>query len=196
MKKKISILLILFIAFFASSCKTADKSDSTKDNYMEHTPKISSPILVTSLGQSIDHIMLERILDNLNLEYDSLPTSLCDDIKNYNTLLAVVGSSKKGMSFSDASLEDELKRINDINECIKDYDTNIILIHMGGKNRRGTISDEIIKAALPISGSIIVVGDGNYDNLFTDYAKNHNILSDEVLDMQELQNTIETYIEN
>jgi len=196
MRKQTLLLFLAFALIISSYFVTKHTTSSPKRDSTNQEPIITAPILITSLGQSIDYIMLERILDNLNSEYDSLPRATYEDMMAYNTILAVVGSSKKAMSFSDISLDSELNRIEVLHESIIDNDTQVILIHMGGKNRRGLISDEIINVALPLSSSMIVVEDGNFDNLFTDYAQENHIWSSEVQDMHELQNLISSFMIN
>jgi hypothetical protein len=40
-------------------------------------------------------------------------------------------------------------------------------MHIGGKGRRGTLTDLFIVEAVPMADSLIVVEGGNYDDLFT-----------------------------
>ncbi len=189
------ILISLLFTMLLTSC--ANKSDVKTDLIDEPLTSIhiNSPILVTSLGQSIDYVILEGILDNLEMDYTLLPTATLDEIKQYNTIIAVVGSSNKGLKYSGITLEEELSRIQDINSKNTLDELNIILIHMGGKNRRGAISDEIIETSLKLADSIVVVDDGDFDNIFSNYADKHNVKYKHVLTLNDLQEYIQVISE-
>lgn len=193
MGKKIIIwssLVLLVLFGYSKMHHTGNASVISSETQI---PSLHGPVLITSLGQSIDYMMMERILDNLGLDFDCMPNAQHSDLSGYDSVLVIVGSSKKGLSISNTSTESELKRISDMHDFANEQYPKIILVHMGGKNRRGLLSDDIIKAALPLSSAIIVVEDGDFDKLFSNYAQINNIWFAEVPDMHELQDLVATF---
>lgn len=175
MTKKMMLFtfLVLIIAVYKiSSFSTSMPADSA--NSIDE-PSLNNPILITSIGQSIDFMMLEKIFDEHDIEYDGLTKASSDDLVQYQTLIIVVGASEKGMNYSDMTLKQEFKRIEDITHYHDSSDLEIVLVHMGGKNRRGEFSDKMIKQLFPISDMILVVEHGDYDGIFSDYAHENNI---------------------
>lgn len=195
MKRK--LLLFLLISLLLSSCtkevESPTEADAPKGD-LHNSVHLDTPILVTSLGQSIDYVILEGILDNLNIEYALAPNATISNMENYNTIIAVVGSSKKGLKFSGVTIQDELLRTETLSENNIKENFNVILLHMGGKSRRGITSDEIIKKSLNLADSMIVVDDGNFDMVFSDYAESENLVYEEVADITKLQDILETII--
>ncbi len=47
----------------------------------------------------------------------------------------------------------------------------ILVMHVGGEGRRGTLTDLFINAAVPFADQVILVKGGNNDGLFTKLAK-------------------------
>ena len=51
----------------------------------------------------------------------------------------------------------------------------VLIMHVGGEGRRGSLSDLFIDAAAPYADDMIVVDGGNADGIFTKYAEKKNI---------------------
>ena len=51
----------------------------------------------------------------------------------------------------------------------------VILCHIGGATRRGSLSDAFADMVLPLSSYMVVKEDGNEDSKFTSYASAHSI---------------------
>ncbi|SDK91196.1 DUF6305 family protein [Natronincola ferrireducens] len=194
MKKTLGAIFIL-IPLILSGCSVTEGEGSNIDTIDSTQPIITFPLAVTSIGQSIDLIILQGALETMQLDYACNSQLTAEDIHNYNTLLVAVGSSKKGMNFANVTLDQELERIHQLNKHVKD-ETTIILIHMGGVNRRGVESDKLIRNSFPLADGIIVIKDGNHDCFFSDYAKEHNIWFNEIDTIKDLQPLLEALIQN
>lgn len=184
--KKALIVPAALILLTLISCTNIQSAKPVDSSEYKSIPKLLEPIMITSFGQSIDIVILEGILDNLKINYTSEPKAIMNQFSQYKTIIVVVGSSKKGLIFSNTTLKDELDRIERIKKTIP-ADTSVVLIHMGGASRRGNDSDEIIKNSLFVADSILVVSDGNSDGLFSKYAQKSNIWFKEVMDLSKLQ---------
>ena len=52
----------------------------------------------------------------------------------------------------------------------------VLIMHVGGEGRRGTLSDLFINAAAPYADGMIVVDGGNSDGVFDKYADERKIV--------------------
>lgn len=142
----------------------------------EFTAVDTSSVIITSIGQSADVSMLDAIMKNTPVEYTFEKLADADLIKNYKTIIIAVGASAKGLGAAGISAEDELARANKIIDVVKQDDSKkVILVHLGGQARRGTLSDGFIEVLLEIADYMIVVEEGNFDGIFTDYAAKNNV---------------------
>ena len=160
----------------------------------EFTSIDASSILITSIGQSADVSMLDAIMKNVPVEYTLDKLADADDVKDYRTIIISAGASSKGLGAAGISAEDELSRAKKIIEVVNQDDSKeVILVHLGGQARRGTLSDGFIEVLLEIADYMIVVEEGNDDGIFSNYAAENNIpialafnISDALTPLQEL----------
>ncbi len=52
-------------------------------------------------------------------------------------------------------------------EAAKAKGMHVLVMHIGGKGRRGTLTDIFIEQAVPMADKLIVVEGGDYDGLFS-----------------------------
>ena len=133
------------------------------------------PFLITSAGQSAD-VLMAKILSKkaaLNFSMDKLAKP--EALKNISTLIIVSGGSTKGLGAAKIDKDQELKRINSLIKQAKVLKIKIITMHMGGKARRGKLSDEFNTVAANKADCLIVVNSGNDDQFFSNIAKEKNI---------------------
>mgnify|MGYP001500608180 CR=1 FL=1 len=142
----------------------------------EFTPVDGTSVLITSIGQSADVSMLDALMKNLPVEYTLDKLADAGTVKNYNTIIICAGASSKGLGAAGISAEEEMARAKKIIDVVKQDDSKeVILVHLGGQARRGTLSDGFIKVLLEIADHMIVVEEGNTDGIFTDYAAKNNV---------------------
>ncbi|TFG84144.1 MAG: hypothetical protein E4H20_03965 [Spirochaetales bacterium] len=125
------------------------------------------PALLTSIGQSADFEMVKVLLNRAKVPFTTdavaLPSSLPGAAK---TLILSVGGSSKGLGAAGISVDDEMARAKALIKRAKDLGMKIIVIHVGGEARRGTLSDIFIELCVPAGDLVIVVEDGDKDGLF------------------------------
>lgn len=128
----------------------------------------SQPALITSVGQSADGQMVRVLADRSGLEYqyDATATS----VSGYQTLILVIGDSSKGLGAAGINSAQEEQRVRDLISAAKDNGVKILAMHVGGDARRGDLTDQFIRVAVPSADHIIVVADGNQDNIFDQLA--------------------------
>jgi hypothetical protein len=60
-------------------------------------------------------------------------------------------------------------------KAAQQHNIPILCLHLGGEQRRGILSDQMIKIVLPFAQHAIVVKSGNKDGLFTKICAAHSI---------------------
>jgi hypothetical protein len=145
-------------------------------------PKMETPILLTSCGQSPDLPVLKVVLQKLRLAYDINNLATAADLKAgsrtsggpYKTIIIVMGASLKGMGAAGISIDDELKRTAALIDEAKKLKIALVGAHVGGMKRRsqgaavGDTSDEqTIDAVAQKSDLLVVNQEGNSDGRFT-----------------------------
>jgi len=176
MKKLIKLSALLLLASIVSgagiSAQTAEE-----------------PALLTSCGQSPGPVRLKIFMTRLKLDYDYNLMATAEDLaarkesgNPYKTLIIVTGASLKGMGAAGVSVDDELKRTEDLIAEAKKQGITIIGSHIEGMARRsagataGDNSDELsIDAVCPNSDFMLIKAEGDSDGRFTTISKGKGI---------------------
>ena len=202
MKKTIAIIVIIVVAISAMSAATksttpstgtaqgsATYSAETAANYKYQTSssnrmvtigtksvEFEAPVLVTSFGQSTDGSMIEQVMKRLKtVSYSYNPTATGADLDGVKTVVIAVGNSTKGLGAAGISQEQETARAKEFMAAVDKKGVKVILCHIGGATRRGSLSDAFADMVLPLSSYMVVKEDGNEDSKFTSYASAHSI---------------------
>ena len=202
MKKTIAIIVIIVVAISVISAATksttpstgtaqgsATYSAETAANYKYQTSssnrmvtigtksvEFEAPVLVTSFGQSTDGSMIEQVMKRLKtVSYAYNPTATGADLDGVKTVVIAVGNSTKGLGAAGISQEQETARAKEFMAAVEKKGVKVILCHIGGATRRGSLSDAFADMVLPLSSYMVVKEDGNEDSKFTSYASAHSI---------------------
>lgn len=202
MKKTIAIIVIIVVAISVVSAATktttpstgtaqgsATYSAETAANYKYQTSSsnrmvtigtksvdFEAPVLVTSFGQSTDGSMIEQVMKRLKtVSYSYNPTATGADLDGVKTVVIAVGNSTKGLGAAGISQEQETARAKEFMAAVEKKGVKVILCHIGGATRRGSLSDAFADMVLPLSSYMVVKEDGNEDSKFTSYASAHSI---------------------
>ena len=202
MKKTIAIILIVTVAIsmMSSATKTTTPSTGTAQgsatysaetaaNYKYQTSSsnrmvtigtksvdFEAPVLVTSFGQSTDGSMIEQVMKRLKtVSYSYNPTATGADLDGVKTVVIAVGNSTKGLGAAGISQEQETARAKEFMAAVEKKGVKVILCHIGGATRRGSLSDAFADMVLPLSSYMVVKEDGNEDSKFTSYASLNSI---------------------
>jgi hypothetical protein len=143
-------------------------------------PKFATPILLTSCGQSADAMSAKVLLQRDSLAFDYAPQATADQLAGHASVIIVVGGSSKGLGAAKISAEDETARVTRIIDAAESAKLPILVLHLGGVSRRGSLSDSFNQLGADHADHIIVVKGGNDDGFFTEIAEAKQI-------------TIETY---
>ena len=202
MKKTIAIIVIIVVAISVMSAATktttpstgtaqgsATYSAETAANYKYQTSssnrmvtigtksvEFEAPVLVTSFGQSTDGSMIEQVMKRLKtVSYAYNPTATGADLDGVKTVVIAVGNSTKGLGAAGISQEQETARAKEFMAAVEKKGVKVILCHIGGATRRGSLSDAFADMVLPLSSYMVVKEDGNEDSKFTSYASLNSI---------------------
>jgi hypothetical protein len=164
MKFKLQILSLLFSAFVL-----------VETVFTQSAVKFEQPILITSAGQSADVTMAGMLCKRLNLTAKTDNKATAKSLDGIKTLIIVPGFSSKGLGAAGISREQEMLRVKEILEAAKEKKIKILMLHLGGKPRRGAQSDDFNKIAAETSLQMIVVKQGDEDQFFSSIASNKKI---------------------
>jgi hypothetical protein len=147
----------------------------------------TQPVLVTSAGQGAEGLIVARMCDQLDLSYSYLFQATPEDLAGDNSLILVLGASPAGMQDISTSSRAEEQRVLGLAEAAVAQKMPVIIVHLGGVDRRGGFNDRLIRELVPLSSYVLVAGDGDHDGLFTRLAAARDIPLTEVADINEIQ---------
>ena len=133
-------------------------------------PVFETPLLITSIGQSADGQLVKVLADRVGLayQYDSLAPASA--VRDYKTVILVVGGSSKGLGAAGINQDQEEARAKAVIAAARDAGTRILFMHVGGEARRGDLTDRFISITAPAAQYLILVADGNKDGFITNAA--------------------------
>ena len=138
-------------------------------------PKASQPVLVTSLGQSLDAFQVQLAVRRAGIKFKYDPHAEVDQLDGVKTLFLAVGASLKGFGDAGITIKDELARTGKLLDSAKSSGTTIVVLHMGGEDRRDALSNQLIELTAPRAQQLIIRDDSDADGLFAKIAKDNKI---------------------
>jgi hypothetical protein len=145
------------------------------------------PVLITSAGQSSDVLMAKILAGKAKLDYKFNKAAKAAAVDSASSIIIVSGGSVKGMGAAGINKEDEYERVNGLIKKAKELKKPIICMHVGGKSRRGKLSDYFNQLVAENSDMIIVVAEGDHDQFFTKIAAEKSIqieISEKIVSIQ------------
>ena len=127
------------------------------------------PAILTSVGQSADVDIVATHCKKIKLDVYQNNTIKAEELTSkYKTIILAVGGSNKGLGAAGIDADQELARTSALIAKAKELGMTIIAMHVGGADRRGTLSDSFIKPAFAAADIAIIVESGDTDNLMHD----------------------------
>jgi len=163
MKKYTTILVFAFVARLLGSADP-DSGFTAKE-----------PFLITTAGQSADLLMVKILAEKAELQFTMDKLAQAENLKDQATLILVSGGSTKGLGAAKIDRDDELARVQVLIDTARKAEIKIITMHMGGKARRGKLSDPFNKLAAENADCLIVVKGGDEDHFFSSIAAEKKI---------------------
>jgi hypothetical protein len=125
------------------------------------------PALLTTAGQSADLNMAKVLLDRNKVALKVAPLAGPDDLKGAGSLIIVIGGSTKGLGAAGINPDKEMTRVEQLIAAAASQKIPIIGMHIGGKARRGELSDKFVELVAPKSSFLMVVKEGDSDGYFS-----------------------------
>ena len=130
-------------------------------------PKITSPVLLTSVGQSPDCNTVKVLAQKAKLENVTFKPMATDaDIGDAKTLIVTVGVSHKGFGVAGVNLDTESARSTALLDAAKAKHVPVVLVHIGGMEGREAMSQKMLDVVAPRGDAYIVYAQGNGDGYF------------------------------
>lgn len=128
---------------------------------------LAADVVLTPFGQSPDAMMVKVVLKKISVDGRLEKLLQADGLTDEKVLITVVAGSSKGLGEAGIDKDAEIARMKALSEAARAKGMKILVMHIGGKGRRGTLTDTFIVEAVPMADQLIVVEGGDYDGLFT-----------------------------
>jgi hypothetical protein len=148
----------------------------------------AADVVLTPFGQSPDAMMIKVVLKKLGVDGRLEKTLQADGLQDEKVLITVVAGSSKGLGEAGIDKDAEVVRMNELAKAAKARGMKVLVMHIGGKGRRGTLTDVFIVEAVPMADKLIVVEGGDYDGLFSGLVKGSDL---EVMSAKSVRGTTE-----
>jgi hypothetical protein len=141
----------------------------------QEKPKASPPVLVTSIGQSLDAFQIQLAVRRAGIKYKYDARADVDQLDDVKTLFLGVGASLKGFGEAGITIKDELARTGQLLEAAKSKGILVVVLHMGGEERRDALTNQLIDLTAPRAKLLIIRNDSDADGKFAEIAKTNKI---------------------
>jgi hypothetical protein len=137
---------------------------------------MAGDVVMTPFGQSPDAMMVKVVLKKLQVDARLEKMLQADGLQGEKVLIVVVAGSSKGLGEAGIDKDAEIERMQNVAAAAKEAGMKTLVMHIGGKGRRGTLTDLFIEEAVPMGDGLIVVEGGDYDGLFSRLAEESGIV--------------------
>lgn len=183
MKKILTFVFALLLMFSLVSCGKKDKdTDNNGENNNQQTQvevdktvsgfsvEATTKVYLTSIGQA-DFDVVGNLVDKTSRK-DVVKDNLlkANAVEDGSVVFLVVGSSGKGLGSAGTDINAENVRAEEFAAAAKAGKFTVVIVHVGGEQRRGAQADPIIRTVTPAAKLVMVVETGNADGLFTTLA--------------------------
>jgi hypothetical protein len=149
-------------------------------------PEGRLPVVITSCGQSPDGFMVKILCDRTKLKVSYNALLKAEELKEFKSLMVVMGGSAKGLGEAGIDEAQELERVKSVLAKAAEQKTPVFGLHVGGEARRGKLSAKFVELVSPRSDCLIVTEDGDKDGYFSRLSKEKQIPLMVIKDTQEL----------
>ncbi len=153
---------------------------------------IGYPLLVTSLGQSTDGLLVREMLSDVKADYTYDAVVAPEELENYKTVLLAVGASSKALGSLGRTTEAEFDRCKTLLQAIPD-ETVVVLVRLGDSASQDSLTDALLDLALPYADAALVTQHSDREGKIVKFAADHDIpcsVSDSVRQMTEVFSTL------
>ncbi|HDJ23946.1 MAG TPA: hypothetical protein ENF17_08670 [Candidatus Aminicenantes bacterium] len=174
LKLPVYFLLILGIALLSLDFVPVNQANPLQVE-PNNLPQFSSPVLITSAGQSAEIQLAGVIAKRASLNAELVKMATAENLQGKKTLVLVLGASLKGLGAAGLDMNQEISRVSSLLQACQEKSIPVLCLHLGGEARRGELSDKIVASFLPLAQLALVVSSGNKDGFFTRICQENNI---------------------
>jgi len=169
MKKSTVGIVAVSLFFLLSVASQASAQDSNA------SPTFQGPLLITSAGQSPDGQLAAILARRAGIEHTLSQMATVEELAGAGSLGIVVGASLKGLGAAGIDTAKEKERVKGLLTEAARRNIPVLFFHLGGEQRRGQLTDEMIVEYLPDSQWALILKSGNHDGLFTRVAREASV---------------------
>ncbi len=167
------LAIIIAVVFLTAGCIQRSTSERRT------LPNLPRPIagqaaLMTSAGQSTDTYIVRDIANRIMINSLFMPQARVTDMSDIETLVIVVGYSSIGMKSQGLDYRQEKTRVLEILDKAESEDLVVLTLYIGGKQRRGDRTDELLRIVSSRTDYLIGIREADYDGFFTSLAEENN----------------------
>ena len=133
------------------------------------------PLLITSVGQSPDVQLAVVLAKRAGLEHTLVKMATDKDVAGAKTIALVLGASLKGLGAAGVDTAKEKARVKGLLAEAARRTIPVLGLHLGGDQRRGELTDELVAEFLPAAKMALIVKSANKDGLFSKVCRAANI---------------------
>ena len=159
------------VVALGSVATTAAISPATAQQRVTASP----PVLVTSIGQSLDAFQVQLTTRRSGIEFEYDARAEVDKLAKAKTVFLAVGASLKGFGDAGIGIKDETARTTRLLDEAKKRGIFVVVLHVAGEERRDALTNQLIDVAAPRAQYLIVRDDSDADGKFARIAKAGNI---------------------
>jgi hypothetical protein len=142
--------------------------------------RFEGPLLLTAAGQSPDAQLASILARRAGIEHTLSNMATVSDLAGVKSLGVVVGASLKGLGAAGLDTNKEKERVRALIAEANRRNIPVLFFHLGGEQRRGQLTDELITEYLPLARWALIVKSGNQDGLMTRLSNDKKIPLHEV----------------
>jgi hypothetical protein len=142
--------------------------------------RFEGPLLLTAAGQSPDAQLASILARRAGVEHTLSNMATVSDLAGVKSLGIVVGASLKGLGAAGLDTNKEKERVRALIAEANRRNIPVLFFHLGGDQRRGQLTDELITEYLPLARWALIVKSGNHDGLMTRLSTDRKIPLHEV----------------
>jgi len=163
------------IVFYLTGCGAGNGTDTGGSIPNLPRPVARERALVTTAGQGLEGLMVAKYANQLNIRNYYRHRAEPVDLQDVNSLIITLGFSPKGLEAAYTDPEKEQERIRSLVVEATKARIPVILLHIGGMERRSAINDRMARWIAGYASYLIVVRDSNKDGFFTRLAREKKV---------------------
>lgn len=172
-----SLLLVVFwlVAGANFGCTREHRADTLT------VPNLPRPVareraLVTTAGQSTDGLITAKILERLSISYEFRSRVTAEDLTSrFQSLIVTVGAASTGLRAAGLTEEEERVRVVELLREARSRGMAVVVVYLGGANRRGRFTDDLLSLAVPYADYLVAVREGDRDHLISELAETYGV---------------------